>query len=317
MLSPRQSARYGRRLAKHDLGEGSLPALRGRRCWLCAPAWASLGRIYRFLAKYGVDRAGNFAAADDAFQQAFRLNPDLALAHNFYTLLETDFGRPVDAMERLLKRADLRRNDPNVFAGLVHACRYCGLLEPSIAAHEHARRLDPHVQTSVPHTYMIVGAPQKALDACGPTDMWIRPKALLDLGRKEEAIQQLRGLGNANPWVVFMKSLLEGDREESLKALKRAQAIFPVHTSDAEARFFQGCLLAKLNEVGRALEFLLSLALDEGYHCYHSLLHDRDLEPLRSHPQFPELVNRAASLDRHARTVFLENKCEKVLGVSY
>src|SRR5262249_31235745 len=94
------------------------------------------------------------------------------------------------------------------------------------------------VQTSVPHTYMIVGAPQKALDACGPTDMWIRPKALLDLGRKEEAIQQLRGLGNANPWVVFMKSLLEGDREESLKALKRAQAIFPVHTSDAEARVF-------------------------------------------------------------------------------
>jgi hypothetical protein len=113
-----------------------------------------------------------------------------------------------------------------------------------------------------------------------------------------------------------MKSLLEGDREESLKALNRAQATFPVHTSDPEARFFQGCLLAKLNDAGRALEFL-SFALDEGYHCYHSLLHDRDLEPLRSHPQFPELVNRAAALDRHARTVFLENEGEKVLGVSY
>ena len=116
-----------------------------------APAWASLGRIYRFLAKYGVDRADNFAAADDAFQKAFRLNPDLALAHNFYTLLETDLGRSLDAMKRLLKRAHSHRNDANLFAGLVHACRYCGLLEASVAAHERARRLDPHVRTSVPY----------------------------------------------------------------------------------------------------------------------------------------------------------------------
>ena len=34
-------------------------------------------------------------------------------------------------------------NDPELFAGLVHACRYCGLLDESIAAHAEARRLDP------------------------------------------------------------------------------------------------------------------------------------------------------------------------------
>jgi TolB-like protein len=279
-----------------------------------APAWACLGRVYRFLAKYGVDTADNFAGSDDAFQKAFRLNPDLALAHNFYTLLETDLGRSLDAMERLLKRAHSHRNDPNLFAGLVHACRYCGLLEASAAAHECARRLDPHVRTSVPHTYTILGAHQKALDACGPTDMWIRPKALVALGRKEEAIEQLRGLGNANPWIVFWRILLEGDRQKSLEALNRAQAIFPVHTSDPEARFFNGCLLAKLNDAERALEFL-SLALDEGYHCHYALLHEPDLEPLRSHQQFPELVNRAMALDRHARTVFLDNGGDRLLGV--
>ncbi|HUS05115.1 MAG TPA: serine/threonine-protein kinase [Bryobacteraceae bacterium] len=279
-----------------------------------APAWAALGRIYRFLAKYGVDRAGNFAASESAFQKAFRLNPDLALAHNFYTLLETDLGRSPDAMERLLKRAHSHRNDPNVFAGLVHACRYCGLLEASVAAHERARQLDPNVQTSVPHTYTILGAPQKALDSCGPTDMWIRPKALMALGRKEEAIEQLRAAGNANPWVVFWRTLFEGDRQKSLDALNRAQTAFPVHTSDPEARFFNGCLLAELNETGRALEFL-SLALDEGYHCHYALLHDPDLEPLRSHQLFPELVNRAAALDRHARAVFLDNGGNRLLGV--
>ena len=151
-------------------------------------------------------------------------------------------------MERLLKRAQSHRNDPNVFAGLVHACRYCGLLDASVAAHQHARRLDPHLRTSVPFTYRILGEDQKALDSCGPTDMWARPEALEALGRKEEAIEELRALGTANPWIVFWRIFLEGDRQKSLDALNRAQAAFPVHTSDPEARFFQGCLLARLDD---------------------------------------------------------------------
>jgi serine/threonine protein kinase len=281
-----------------------------------APAWACLGRVYRFLAKYGVEQAANFAAAETAFQKAFRLNPDLGVAHNFYTLLETDFGRSLGAMERLLKRAFSRRNDPNVFVGLVHACRYCGLLEASAAAHEHARRLDPNVRTSVSHTYTLLRDHQKALDSCGPTDMWVRPRALDALGRRQEALDQLRELGNSNPWMVFWRTFLEGDCQKSLEALRRAQAMFPVQTSDPEARFFQGCLLAKLNDVESALEFL-SLSLDGRYNCHYALLQEPDLNPVRSHARFPDLLNRAAVLDRNARTLFLENEGASLLGVHF
>ena len=114
---------------------------------------------------------------------------------------------------------------------------------------------------------------------------------------------------------MFWRTLLEeGARPKSLDALNRAQAAFPVQTSDPEARFFQGCLLAELNDTGRALEFL-SVALDEGYHCLYALLHEPDLEPLRSHHHFPELVNRATVLHRHAQTVFLDNGGDQLLGV--
>src|SRR6185503_16978254 len=41
--------------------------------------------------------------------------------------------------------------------GLVHACRYCGLIEESIAAHEEARRLDPNVPTSVEQSVLMTG----------------------------------------------------------------------------------------------------------------------------------------------------------------
>ena len=39
-----------------------------------------------------------------------------------------------------------------MFAGLVYACRYCGLLGASLRADARARRLDPAIKTSVIHT---------------------------------------------------------------------------------------------------------------------------------------------------------------------
>ena len=59
-----------------------------------APAWARLGRCYRFLEKFGEAGPQNLELAQDAFHQAFALNPDLAIAHNLYTQIEADLGTP-------------------------------------------------------------------------------------------------------------------------------------------------------------------------------------------------------------------------------
>jgi hypothetical protein len=60
-------------------------------------------------------------------------------------------------MTRLLARATSRSADPELFAGLVQACRYAGLCDASIAAHARARRLDPSIRTSVAHAYLMNG----------------------------------------------------------------------------------------------------------------------------------------------------------------
>jgi hypothetical protein len=69
------------------------------------------------------------------------LNPDLPIAHKLFAQLEVDFGRAQDAMIRLIERAHAA--DPELLAGLVSACRYCGLLDASFAAHDRARELEP------------------------------------------------------------------------------------------------------------------------------------------------------------------------------
>src|SRR5207244_761493 len=122
-----------------------------------APAWAHLGRCHRVIGKF-IDSASNSEErATEAFRRAFELNPRLSVTHKFYANLEAEIGQAQRALVRLLGEADRHGTDPELFAGLVHTCRYCGLYEQSIAAHAEARRLDPNVPTSLEQTLLMAG----------------------------------------------------------------------------------------------------------------------------------------------------------------
>jgi len=125
-------------------------------------------------------------------------------------------------MKRLLDRAGKRRSDAELFAGLAHVCRYCGLLQPALVAHQEARRLDPLISTSVMHTYFMLGEYERALEASGADYGYGRGLVLATLGRVEEAVSMLRQCELAKPWrlgklyLTSLRALLEGDREQSL-----------------------------------------------------------------------------------------------------
>ncbi|NOT32850.1 MAG: hypothetical protein HOP12_01635 [Candidatus Eisenbacteria bacterium] len=110
-----------------------------------------------------VDLDPNFAR--DAFRRALELSPRLAIAHKYLANLEADTGHATNALVRLLGAVERHGNDAELFAGLVHACRYCGLFEQSIAAHHEARRLDPNVPTSLEQTLLMTGDLERLLAA--------------------------------------------------------------------------------------------------------------------------------------------------------
>src|SRR5262249_42410995 len=130
-----------------------------------APAWARLARIYLLLGKYGKDPAPLYEKAESAARRALELNPDLPMGHNALAHIEVATGRARDARLRLPDRGAAGRNEPAVFAGLVTAFRFCGLLEASCAAHEQARQLDPKFSTSAAHSYWMLGRYDDALAA--------------------------------------------------------------------------------------------------------------------------------------------------------
>jgi TolB-like protein len=284
-----------------------------------APAWARLGRCHRVLGKFGSDTQQHLKQGEDAFQRALQLNPDLPLAHNLYAHLEADLGRAQQAMERLLKRARSRTNDAELFAGLVHVCRYCGLLNASLEAHERVRRIDPQTPTSVAHTYFMMGDYQRCLNASAADIGYVDGLAMLALGRTEELTRDLRArFGSPKPnsqvrIAQFMRLLLLFVEGKYAEILETGEALFRDFV-DPEGHYYWARQLCQIGEPELALQGLRRVVAG-GYFCAPTLASDPWLEPLRNRPEFEAIRSEAESRRRGALEVFRDSGGTDLLGV--
>jgi len=280
-----------------------------------APAWAQLGRSYRIISKYGGNQE-DVERAETAFQRALELNPQLNLAHSFYAQFEADFGRAPQAVLRLLERVRTNGNDPNLFAGLVYACRFCGLLPASIAAHHRARRLDPLIPTSVALSYFMAGDYGRAYEAASVEGVPFHAFALVLLGRQREALELLRVRENEpeheflRAIITCVRALLEGKREESLAAIDRWSVLHPAR---GEELYFELRVRAYLGEVKSAVA-ALSRAVESGFICYPALVRDPWLDRLRADTAFKDILHAVQFSHQQARQIFLDAGGPEILG---
>jgi len=280
-----------------------------------APAWARLGRMHHVIGKYR-GTSEDYARSEAALNRALELNPDLSIADHFYAQLEVgDLGRAQEAMVRLVRRAASRSSDPELFAALVPACRYCGLLQNSLAAYERASRLDPNVRTSAQHTFFMLGDYQRAAAEAqrswGPGSVW--GLALSCAGDPDAArVCQVEVERYAN--TAFRDKVLlmfEPDRTLYRAAVDE---LIASGFRDPEGLFYQVIRLAHLGDLDRAVE-ILSDVVDRGFYPYETFAQHAWLDPLRQRQDFKAILEKAGHRHQEARAAFVNAGGEALLGV--
>jgi TolB-like protein len=280
-----------------------------------APGWAKLGRSYRLIAKYHLEEPClNLGRGEEALKRALELDPHLPVAHKLLAHHEAERGRATQAMVRLLGLARANRNDPETFAGLVHACRFSGLLEASEAAHREVRRLDPHMPTSVMFTWWAKGDLEMVLR--GPAegnDFALCAIALDTLGRTPEALALLRTVGARRlpPILLGVARAFVALLEKQAGAMAMVHDVLAVH-EDPEALLLYGTCQAYAGDDGALSS--LEQAVEAGYHVPAALLKNAWLSGLRREGRLDALVERAEAGRSDASRAFRENGGEELLG---
>jgi TolB-like protein len=287
-----------------------------------APAWAQLGRCHRVIGKYIDGAAESESLAEEALRRALVLSPRLSIAHKYYAQLEDDLGRAESAIVRLLDEANRHGNDPELFAGLVHACRYGGLYEQSIAAHAEARRLDPNVPTSLDQTLLMAGDIDVLL-AIKPAriipgaDDGIRVIGLGLAGRRAAAREKLAVMRHASripvfdTWIEYLTAWLDGRGDEMARLTVTFSGM--KINDDPEAIFQEGWLLCDVGDHEAGLS-RLQRAVAKGYFVSPTLTSRPQFDALRADARFQALLEAAEAGRQRALASFRERGGARLIG---
>jgi non-specific serine/threonine protein kinase len=287
-----------------------------------APAWAQLGRCHRVIGKF-LDGSGDSGArAEEAFRRALEINPRLSMAHRYYAHLEAETGQPIAALVRLLGEAERHGNDAELFAGLVHACRYCGLLEQSVAAHGEARRLDPNVPSSLEQTVLMTADIHRLLALGQPArpndhDAVIRAIGLGLAGRRDEArraLAETRAAVQVPVMLSYADTLAHWLERRADDMLADVSGLSELRImEDPEAIFQIGWLLCDVGALERGFDGVRR-AVEKGYAVAPTLQASPAFDALRHEPAFQQLVARAEADRQRALAAFRDDGGERLLG---
>ena len=226
------------------------------------------------------------------------------------------------ALVRLLGEAKRHGNDPELFAGLVHACRYCGLYEQSIAAHAEARRLDPNVPTSLEQTLLMTGDIDRLVANQPPAviagaDDGIRVIGLGLAGRRDEAKLLLQSMRRTQriplfeTWMDYLTAWLNREMPDMVSRSASRDGL--KIQDDPEAMFQEGWLFCDLGEHERGL-VMLQRAITKGYFVAPTLARAPQFDVLRGRRDFIALMAEAEANRSRALDAFRQSGGEQLLG---
>lgn len=247
-----------------------------------ASAWAGLANCAAYSYIY-IERADSQRElAESCSQKALELDPDLAEAHASRGVALSAAGRANEA-EAAFERALCL--DPSLFEGAYFYARHClaaGKPEMAIQFFEWAAVLRPEDFQAI----LLVAQVYHSLGVEDEAERARRKGLALVEQRLEHDPDDVRArYMGANALVAL------GDLEKGLAWARMARSMDP---EDPMLLYNLACIHALAGEPGEAVD-CLDLAVAGGLTQKDWILHDGDLDAIRSHPRYQALM---ASLDR-------------------
>lgn len=268
-----------------------------------AVAWAYLARAYHINALQFTGDKTELSAAEADYDQALKLDPDLAETRLLKAKLFTETGRVEQAIPLL---SELVKAHPNMAAAhweLSYAYRYAGMLNESVETGERAIRLDNKIGAHQFNSYLYMGQYEKFIDS-----LPLREDAYVvfyrgfgyyyqnDLNRAAAAFDRAYELNQASVISQIGKALrlaIANKKGEGLEMLEAAEErIAKNKVGDGEITYKFAQAYDALGEPGKAL-MAFNRSVEQGFFCYPYFASDPLLKSTRNEAEFAISLERA------------------------
>ena len=222
----------------------------------------------------------DFAGAEREFKQAIALNPNYAIAHQWYATFLIDMGRQKEAVAEIERAMQLDPLSVNVNAAAARLFYFAHQFDRAEKQARNALELDPNfypAHSILAEVYQATGAYEAAFQA--------QEKVAALSGNKEmrSRIAALRRAYSAG-----------GPKEmyrQRVKQLQSTDASPFLPTVAPRSRYSLAIAYAHLGENDRAFEQLEQGYRDRGFEML-ILNNDPDLDPIRNDPRLQDLIRR-------------------------
>ncbi len=244
-----------------------------------ALAWAGITYTHVDTYWYRDKRSVWIERAHESSKKAVQLAPHLAESHGARGLAYRVDGQHENAEAEFLKAMEI---NPNLFEPIHFYAQMARSMERYEKAAElfelaaRARPEDYQAMALAANMHAAIGDTAKCLEAAKET--FIRVKHALELNPADPRALVL-GAGSLH---------YTGDIETAVAWVERAFKLDPESSSTA---YNSACLFANIGEIERALD-CIELAIKLGSRNERYYQTDVDLNPLREHPRFIELMKR-------------------------
>jgi serine/threonine protein kinase len=263
-----------------------------------APAWNALGRRYHYDSAYSNGGEAAFQRANAAFERALALDPNFTDPAGELTGAEVERGQLVKAYQEARALVDRHPENAHVHFSLSYVLRYGGAIEESARECDTALALDPgnYVFRSCVFSFEQLGnyARAKEFLDLDSGSAWAASN-MIRLYIRDGNLGPLRDLAEKfkdQQWSPEMLACVDHPGSEKAAKLAQQEADQVFADPDPEVHYVVASDALFCGQKAQALRMIKSSI--EGHYCpYEGLRNDSIWAPLRSLPEFPELLAAA------------------------